>query len=187
MGSAFSLTRNWEKFFVHLNLVHGRKTKVVRAQIDSASTCKTMPETLLHKLFPSAKISKTRSTVNTYGSQTLCPKGQVNLCCDREGKLHTIDFPVVHVPQEKLPLLSGWDAQALEYLNIYADETHAVEEGTTPNKLQTLPLPATFLSQDKGNPWAAALCISTCIPTSLLYMPLGTMFQWLSWIRSMKN
>ena len=46
-----------------------------------------------------------------------------------------IDFLVVDLPYNKPPLLCGKDAQALDYLKIYADETHAVEEKTP----QTLP------------------------------------------------
>ena len=123
------------KFFAHLHLIQGRKTKVVKAQIDSASTCNTMPSSLLNELFPDAQISKTRSKINTYGSETMRPKGQVTLCCDRKGKIHMIDFLVVDLPYNKPPLLCGKDAQALDYLKIYADETHAVEEKTP----QTLP------------------------------------------------
>ena len=40
------------KFFAHLHLAYKGKTKVVRAQIDSAPTCNTIPEGSLHKLFP---------------------------------------------------------------------------------------------------------------------------------------
>jgi len=75
------------KFFAHLHLVHGGKTKVVKAQIDSASTCNTIPISLLSELFPDVKISWTRSKINTYGSETIRPEGQVTLCCDRRGKL----------------------------------------------------------------------------------------------------
>ena len=42
--------------------------------------------------------------------------------------LQTIDFPFGGRPVDKPPLLSGRDAQALEYLKIYADETNAVED-----------------------------------------------------------
>ena len=87
-----------------------------------------MPSSLLNELFLDAQISKTRSKINTYGSETMRPKGQVTLCCDRKGKIHMIDFLVVDLPYNKPPLLCGKDAQALDYLKIYADETHAVEE-----------------------------------------------------------
>ena len=40
------------KFFAHLHLIHGEKTKVVKAQIDTASTCNTIPISLLSELFP---------------------------------------------------------------------------------------------------------------------------------------
>ena len=117
-------SRPAKKFFAHLHLVHDGKSKIVRAQIDSASTCNTMPCNLLSQLFPNLKVSKTRSRISTYGSQTMRPKGQVTLVCDRK---RTTDFLVVDVPGDKPPLLSRKDAQALEYLKIYADETKAVD------------------------------------------------------------
>ena len=40
--TAWSDKRPGRKFFAHLHLIHGGKTKVVRAQIDTASTCNTM-------------------------------------------------------------------------------------------------------------------------------------------------
>ena len=49
------------KFFANLHLVYKGKTKVVRAQTDSASTCNTIPEGLLHKLFPGVRISKSNA------------------------------------------------------------------------------------------------------------------------------
>ncbi|XP_067019423.1 uncharacterized protein [Acropora muricata] len=116
------------KFFAHLQLVHKGKTKVVRAQIDSASTCNTIPEGSLHNLFPGIKISKSKASISTYGNQILHPKGQVSLCCVRRGKCYTLNFLVVDVPQEKPPLLSGSDAQALRFLNIFADETHMADD-----------------------------------------------------------
>ena len=56
-----------QKFYAHLHLVHGRETKVARAQIDSASTCNTM----LRKLFPDVKISKTKTTISTSDLPTI--------------------------------------------------------------------------------------------------------------------
>ena len=67
------------KFFAHLHLVYKGKTKVVRAQIDSASTCNTIPEGSLHKLFPGIRISKSKASICTYGNQILHPKGQVTV------------------------------------------------------------------------------------------------------------
>ena len=95
------------KFFAHLHLIHGEKTKVVKAQIDSASTGNTIPISLLSEVFPNIKISQTRSKINTYGSETMRTEGQATLCCDRRGKIHTIDFLVVNVPDQKPPPLSG--------------------------------------------------------------------------------
>ena len=101
--------------------------------------------------FCGAKISKTKTTISTYGDQTLQPKGQVTLCCERKGKLHILEFLVVDVPQGKPPLLSGQDAQALHYLKIYADETHAVDGEGTDSKTATprSPLqPGTITKED---------------------------------------
>ena len=129
------------KYFANLHLIYGEKTKVVKAQIDSASTCNTIPSSLLRKLFPNAKIRRTRSKINTYGSETMCPEGQVTLCCERRDRIHTIDFLVVNVPDGKPALLSGRDAQALNYLKVYADETaNAVEEEIPHNPQPALPL-----------------------------------------------
>ncbi|KAL9964686.1 hypothetical protein ACROYT_G028361 [Oculina patagonica] len=114
------------------------KTKVVKAQIVLASTCNTIPSSLLSQLFPDVKIARTKSKINTYGTETIRPEGQVMLCCDRRGKIHTIDFLVVNVPNQKPPLLSGRDAQALDYLKVYADEINAVEE-EIPCNTQSLP------------------------------------------------
>ena len=135
-----------KKFFAHLHLIHEGQSKTVRAQIDSASTCNTMPSSVLKQLFPNVKISKTKSRITTYGSQTMKPKGQVTLVCERKGRLHTIDFLMVDVSGDKPPLLSGRDAQALKYLTIYADETNAVEE-TTQNSYK-LPALGKLTSED---------------------------------------
>ena len=129
------------KYIANLHLTHGDKTKVVKAQIDSVSTCNTIPSSLLRKLFPNAEIRWTRGKMNMYGSETMHPEGQVTLCCERRGRIHTIDFLVVNVPDGKPVLLSGRDAQALNYLRVYADETtNAVEEEIPHNPQPAPPL-----------------------------------------------
>ena len=48
---------------------------------------------------------------------------------------------MVNVPDQKPPLLSGRDAQALDYLKVYADETaNAVEEEILRNTRSVPPL-----------------------------------------------
>ena len=86
--------------------------------------CNTITESSLHKLFPGINISKSKASISTYGNQILHPKGQVPLCCVRRGKFYTLNFLVVDVPQEKPPLLSGSDSQALQLLKIFAHEAH---------------------------------------------------------------
>ena len=57
--------------FVYLNLIHGGKIKKdVKGPIESPSTCNTILSSLLNKLFPDVRISRTRSKINTYGSET---------------------------------------------------------------------------------------------------------------------
>ena len=57
------------------------------------------------------------------------------------GRIHTIDFLVVNVPGEKPALLSGTDAQALNYLKVYADDTtNAIEEENSHNPQPAPPL-----------------------------------------------
>ena len=86
--------------------------------------CNTIPEGSLHILFPGINISKSKASISTYGNQILRPKGQVPRCCVRRGKFYTLNFLVVDVPQEKPPLLSGSDSQALQLLKIFAHEAH---------------------------------------------------------------
>ena len=153
------------KLFAHLHLIQGGKTKVVKAQIDSASTYNTMPSSLLNELFPDAKISKTRSKINTYGRETMRPKGQVTLFCDRKEKIHMIDFLVVDLPYNKPPLFCVKDAQALDYLKIYADETHTVEEKTPQTfaqlgKLTKEDVLEHYLKPGSGKPLGAPMHIS---------------------------
>ena len=111
----------------------------MKAQIDSAFTCNIIPSSLLRKLFPNAEIRRTRSKIDTYGSETMRPEGQVTLYCERRGRLHTIDFLVVNVPDGKPALFSGRDAQALNYFRVYADETANVLEEEILRNLQPTP------------------------------------------------
>ena len=67
------------KYSANLHLIHGEKTKVVKAQIDSACSCNTIPSGLLRNLFPGAEIHRTSSKINTYGNETMRPEGQVTL------------------------------------------------------------------------------------------------------------
>ena len=98
---------------------------MVRAQIDSASTCNTVAVDTLYQLFADIKIDKTKAAIQTYGNQKTKP---VVLFSERKRKLHLLEFLVVDVPQGKPPLLSGRDAQILGYLDVHADEIHSVDK-----------------------------------------------------------
>jgi hypothetical protein len=58
---------NGRKFFAHLTVVETNGSKVVKAQIDSASMCNTIPVNILHQRFPNIKIEKTKAAIQTYG------------------------------------------------------------------------------------------------------------------------
>ena len=88
-------TKKGQKFFAHLTIVETNCSRVVRPQIDSASTCNTIPLGILYQLFPNIKIDKTKAAIQTYGNQKIKPLGKVILCCERKGKLHLLDFLVV--------------------------------------------------------------------------------------------
>ena len=110
-------------------------------------------------------------------------KGQVTLCCDRRGKIHTIDFLVVNVPNQKPPLLSGRDAQALDYLKMYADETNAVKE-EIPHNVQSPPPLGKLTKEDvlhhysnvfkpgRRNPLGSSLHIERDPNVTLLHAPM---------------
>jgi hypothetical protein len=123
------------KFFANLKMIDKNREIIMKTQIDSASTCNTIPESHLRKLFSNCKILKSKAIVQTYGSQTIKPKGQITLCCEKDGKIHLVDFLVLDVPSDKPPLLCGRDAQIFGYLKIYADEVHTVEKTNEPTNL----------------------------------------------------
>ena len=76
---------NAKKFFANLALRSGNKTRNIKAQIDSASTCNTIPLDWLVRNFPECKLRKTSATICTYESQKIAPKGQVFSCCETKG------------------------------------------------------------------------------------------------------
>ena len=186
------------KYFANLHLIHGGKTKVVRAQIDSAFTCNTIPSTLLRKLFPKADIRRTRSKINTYGSETMRPEGQVTLCCERRGRIHTIDFLVVNIPDEKPALISGRDAKALNYLKVYADETANADEEEIPHNPQRAPPLGKLKKNDvlhcysnvfrpgRGNPLGTPMHIDLDPNVRSVHAQVSRV-PWRSWTKLMKN
>ena len=49
-------SRPAKKFLAHLHIVHNGKSKIVRAQINSASNCNTMPSNLFSQSFINLKV-----------------------------------------------------------------------------------------------------------------------------------
>lgn len=54
---------NAKNFFVNLALINGNKTRTIKAQIDSASTCNTIPSDWLVRNLPGCKVRKTSATI----------------------------------------------------------------------------------------------------------------------------
>ena len=76
---------NAKKFFANLALLSGNKTRNIKAPIDSAYTCNTIPLDWLVRNCPECKLRKTSATICTYGSQKIAPKGRVTSCCEAKG------------------------------------------------------------------------------------------------------
>ena len=77
-----------ENILLICNLNMERKQKSCRSTLHPLA-CNTISSTLLRKLIPNAEIRRTRSKINTYGSDTMRPEGQVTLCCERRGRIRT--------------------------------------------------------------------------------------------------
>ncbi len=58
------------------------------------------------------------------------------MLCEKDGKIHLVNFLVSDVPLDKPPLLCGRDAQTFGYLKINADEVHTVEKMNEPTNLR---------------------------------------------------
>ena len=120
------------------------------------------------------------------------PEGQVTLCCERRDRILTIDFLVVNVPDGKPALLSRRDAQPLNYLRVYADETaNALEEEIPRNPQPTPPLGkltkndvlqcyADVFMPGRGSPLGTP-CTSHWTPMSGQYTPKCAESLWRSW------
>ena len=127
-------TRVGRKFFSHLKLgVTKDTTKSIRVQLDTASTCNTLPENLaLSSIPPGRKIkdylTPSRATSFTYDNFKLTPMGKLELLAETTTGYHLLKFHVLRDSQiqGKPPLLSGSDCVNLGLLKIRADEVHSV-------------------------------------------------------------
>ena len=102
---------------------------------------------------------------------------------------------MVNVPDQKLPLLSGKDAQALDYLKMYADETNAVEEEIQRNMQSPPPLGkltkedmlhhySNVFKPGRGNPLGTPLHIDLDPNFTPVHAPTRVFeFLWQSWTK----
>ena len=126
------------KFFSHLKIgVTKDLTKSIRVQLDTASTCNTLPERFAQSLIPRGQkitnyLTPSKATLFTYDNSKLTPMGKVELLAETTAGYHLLTFHVLrdaHI-QGKPPLLSGSDCVKLGLVKICADEIHSF--GTSP-------------------------------------------------------
>ena len=103
------------KFFSHLKLgVTKDLTKSIRVQLDTASTCNTLPEKLAQSLIPRGQkitnyLTPSKATLFTYDNSKLTPMGKLELLAKTTEGYHLLTFHVLrgsHI-QGKPPLQSG--------------------------------------------------------------------------------
>ena len=143
------------KFFSHLKLgVPKDTTKSIRVQLDTASTCNTLPENLALSLIPPGQkikdyITPSRATLFTSDNSKLTPMGKLELLAETKTGYHLLTFHVLRDSQiqGKPPLLSGSDCVNLGLVKIRADEVHSVgsplsaEKNQKPHTEASTPLP----------------------------------------------
>ena len=156
------------KFFSHLKLgVTKDLTKSIRVQLDTASTCNTLPEQISQSLIPPGQkitnyLTPSKAILFTCDNSKLTPMGKLELLAETIAGYHRLTFHVLrdsHV-QGKPPLLSGSDCVKLGLVKIQADEVHSLgtSHGTAtlpnpcPEALVQQPTAAILHAQDMPQP-----------------------------------
>ena len=89
------------KFFSHLKLGVTRDlTKSIRVQLDTASTCNTLPERLAQSLIPRRQkitnyLTPSQATLFTYDNSKLTPVGKLELLAETTSGYHHLTFHVL--------------------------------------------------------------------------------------------
>ena len=89
------------KFFSHLKLGVTRDlTKSIRVQLDTASTCNTLPERLAQSLIPRGEkitnyLTPSTATLFTYDNSKLTPMGKLELLAETTAGYHLLTFHVL--------------------------------------------------------------------------------------------
>ena len=128
------------KFFSHLKLgLTKDMTNSIRIQLDTTSTCNTLPENLALSLIPHRKkledfITPSRATLFTYDNSNLTPLGKLELLAETATGYHHLTFHILRDSQihGKPPLLSGLDCVHLGLVKICANEIHSVSSPRRP-------------------------------------------------------
>ena len=132
---ATTSNRGGKRFYAHLQLsITGKDFKPIKCQIDTAATCNTIPENMLHNLQKNPPLQKSHTCLIPYGGPPIKPKGQIRLVCSRNEKFHLLNFQVLPEDtfQSKPALISGADSNILGLVDIHADEINAIHEEPIP-------------------------------------------------------
>ena len=127
------------KFFSHVKLCLANTFKSVRVQLDTASTCNTLPERVARTLIPQREalekyLTPSRAALYTYNNTKIVPMGKLELLAEFTRGYHLLTFHVLKdsTVRNKPPLLPGTDCLKLGLVKIRADEVHAVESPNPP-------------------------------------------------------
>ena len=133
------------KFFSNLKLCVVNSFKSVKVQLDTASTCNTLPESIAKSLIPRGTqlgdfLSPSKATLFTYSNSQIKPVGKLELLAETATGYHLLTFHVIRdsLVQNKPPLLSGSDCVKLGLVKIHADEIHSVMSSPVTNSPKPL-------------------------------------------------
>ena len=118
--------------------------KSIRVQLDTASSCSTLPETLAQSLITEGQnitndLTLSKATLFTYDKSKNKPTGKLELPAETKAGFHVLTFHVLRDPhmQGKPPLLSGSDCGKEGLVKIRADKIQSLDTSRGPATLQT--------------------------------------------------
>ena len=112
-----NLERRSKKLFTQLALsAYGKNFVELTFQVDSGSTCNTLPYDKLMETCPEANLKPSKSTLVAYSGDRTKSKGKVQLLCEMNNKFELLDFEIVD--SGKSPLLGAEDSIKLGLLNV---------------------------------------------------------------------
>lgn len=134
------------KYFVTLPLsTSGTRFTHLHFQLDTASTCNTISETMIQQLGP-IRLKPSPCLLYPYGdSKPIRPLGSVQLVCESKGVYELLTFQVLphNVMGSKPALLSGSDGEKLGFITLGSNvEAFAVNQKPLPSPSQQIKIPS---------------------------------------------